>query len=64
MLTLNFNYKLFKDETQPAGTSTMHLLRNLYLTFMLSQMDFESLKFETMRQLQLNPALVALLKTP
>ena len=42
----------------------MHLLRNLYLTFMLSQMDFDSLKLETMRQIQLNPSLVTLLKTP
>jgi hypothetical protein len=64
MLTLNFNYKLFKDDSQPAATSSMHLLRNLYLTFMLSQMDYDSLKLETMRQLHLNPSLVTLLKTP
>ena len=64
MLTLNFNYNLFNDDSLPAGTSSMHLLRNLYLTFMLSQMDYDSLKLETMRQIQLNPSLVTLLKTP
>jgi hypothetical protein len=64
MLTLNFNYKLFKDDSHPAASSSMHLLRNLYLTFILSQMDYDSLKLETMRQIHLNPSLVTLLKTP
>jgi len=40
----------------------MHLLRNLYLSFVLSQSDFEQLKQETLRHLHANPALATLLK--
>jgi len=50
MLTLNFNYTLFQDESQTSA-GTMHLLRNLYLSFMLSQIEFDSLKLETMRHI-------------
>ena len=59
LLTLNFAYNLFKD-----SSDSMNLLRNLYMSFMLSFSDFEALKQDAMRLLHTNPSLVNLLRTP
>ncbi|CDW87894.1 rna-binding [Stylonychia lemnae] len=74
-LHLNFHYTLFSDQqyTQqidaqaqvtPPSVSQSHLIRNLYMSFIISLNDFEILKQETQRLIQINPALIQLLKQP
>ena len=67
LLTLNFNYNLFSDFGEnPNPSSVMlpsvHLMRNLYLSFNLSEREFNMIKEEATSLIEKNPALVQLLK--